>query len=183
MKLSKPRIPPLTEAEWTDEQRALLDPYYREGEVYNVLGTVSRHWEAAKKLLAWGYHVLGETSTLLPREREILILRIGWLCQAEYEWGQHAVMGREAGLTDTEIERIKTGPDADGWAAFDATFLCAADELHADAFISDATWTALSERYTTEQLMDVVFAVGQYNLVSMALNTFGVQLDTGVKGF
>ena len=61
MRLSEPRITPLTEAEWTDEQRELLDPYYREGEVYNVLGTVSRHWEAAKKLLAWGYHVLGET--------------------------------------------------------------------------------------------------------------------------
>ena len=78
---------------------------------------------------------------------------------------------------------LKQGRDAGGWDAFDATLLRAADELHADAFISDATWTALSERYTTEQLMDVVFAVGQYNLVSMALNTFGVQLDTGVKGF
>jgi alkylhydroperoxidase family enzyme len=64
-----------------------------------------------------------------------------------------------------------------------STALRAADELHTDAFISDATWAALSERYTTEQLMDVVFTVGQYNLVSMALNTFGVQLDKGVKGF
>ena len=64
-----------------------------------------------------------------------------------------------------------------------ATLLRAVDELHADACISDATWAALSQRYKTEQLMDVVFAVGQYNLVSMALNTFGVQLDKGVKGF
>ena len=117
------------------------------------------------------------------RERELLILRIGWLCQAEYEWGQHVVFGKGAGLTDEEIARIKEGPDAKGWAPFDAALLRAADELHADAFISDATWAALSARYSTEQLMDVVFAVGQYNLVSMALNTFGVQLDKGVKGF
>jgi 4-carboxymuconolactone decarboxylase len=126
---------------------------------------------------------MGTTSTLPPREREILILRIGWLCQAEYEWGQHVIFGKAAGLTDAEIARIKEGPDAAGWAPFDATLLRATDELHKDACISDVTWAALSERYTPAQCMDVVFAVGQYNLVSMALNTFGVQLDKGVKGF
>src|SRR5712692_5905028 len=154
MKLSQPRITPLTEAEWTDEQRKVLEPVHKEGRVYNVLGTLARHWEASKKFGVWGYHVMGKTSTLPPREREILILRIGWLCQAEYEWGQHVIYGKRASLTDAEIARIKEGPDAKGWA-----------------------------RYTTEQLIDVVFAVGQYTLVSMALNTFGVQLDKGVKGF
>jgi len=183
MKLSQPRITPLTEAEWTEEQREMLEPRHREGQVYNVLGTLARHWPATKKFMVWGQHVMGETSTLPPREREILILRIGWLCQAEYEWGQHVIFGKQAGLTDAEIARIKEGLDAPGWSAFDATLLRAIDELHADALISDATWKALSERYNTEQLMDVVFAVGQYNLVSMALNTFGVQLDKGVKGF
>ena len=84
---------------------------------------------------------------------------------------------------DEEIARIKAGPDAAGWDLFDASLLRAADELHADAFISDPTWAALSEKYNTQQLMDVVFTVGQYNMVSMALNSFGVQLDDGVKGF
>ncbi len=157
MKLSQPRITPLTEAEWTDEQCKVLEPVYKEGRVYNVLGTLARHWEASKKFGVWGYHVMGTTSTLLPRERELLILRIGWLCQAEYEWGQHVIFGKGAGLTDAEIARIKEGPDAAGWAPFDATLLRAADELHAEACISDATWAALSARYNTEQLMDVVF--------------------------
>jgi hypothetical protein len=49
--------------------------------------------------------------------------------------------------------------------------------------VDDETWAALAQRYTVEQLMDVVFAVGQYTLVSMALNSFGVQLDEGVGGF
>ena len=31
--------------------------------------------------------------------------------------------------------------------------------------------------------MDVVFTVGQYTLVSMALNSLGVQLDAGLAGF
>ena len=47
MKLSKPRIQPLTEAEWTEEQRPVLEPVYKEGRVYNVLGTLARHWPAS----------------------------------------------------------------------------------------------------------------------------------------
>ena len=87
MKLSQPRIAPLTEAEWTDEQREVLEPVQREGRVYNVRATLSRHWVASKKFGVSGSNIMGDTSTLLPRQREILILRIGWLCQAEYEWG------------------------------------------------------------------------------------------------
>jgi 4-carboxymuconolactone decarboxylase len=61
--------------------------------------------------------------------------------------------------------------------------LKAVDELHNDSFISDETWNALTQTYDTKQMMDLVFAVGQYNLVSMALNSFGVQLDPGLEGF
>jgi alkylhydroperoxidase family enzyme len=110
-------------------------------------------------------------------------LRIGWLCEAEYEWGQHVLIGQAAGLTAAEIARIKLGADAAGWSDFDATLLRAVDELHADACISAATWQALATRYNTQQLIDLVFAIGQYNLVSMVLNTLGVQLDEGIPGF
>ena len=61
--------------------------------------------------------------------------------------------------------------------------LRAADELHRDSRIGDATWSALSAHYETQQLMDLVFTVGQYTLVSMVLNSFGVQLDEGITGF
>ena len=177
------RIPPLREDEWTDEQRRLLDYAYRQGGFYNVIGTLARHWEASGRLGQVGAHVLGPTSTLSPRERELLILRTAWLCQAEYEWAQHVHIGRKAGVTDEEIQRCKAGPDAEGWAAFDAALLRAADELHADQRITDETWSALAERYGQLQLMDVVFAVGQYTLIAMALKSFGTPLDEGLVGF
>lgn len=183
MKLSKPRIHPLEEREWTAQQRQMLGPIREKEPFYNVLGTLSRHWDAAQKFTVWAYHIMGDTSRLRPREREILILRIGWLCQAEYEWGQHVIFGREAGLTDEEIARIKAGPDAEGWTEFESALLRAVDELHADACVSDITWEQLAKEYDDLQMMDVVFTVGQYNLVSMALNSFGVQLDEGVDGF
>jgi alkylhydroperoxidase family enzyme len=152
------------------------------GHVYNIVATLARHPKLLKRWLVFGNHVLRK-STLPAREREIVILRTGWLCRAEYEWGHHVAIGREIGLGDDEIRRISEGPGAPGWGSFDATLLQAVDELHDNTVISDATWKALAERYTTEQLMDLIFTVGQHHLVSMALNTLGVQLEDGFQGF
>jgi len=176
------RIPPLDESEWSEEQRQLLAYAHREGGFYNVIGTLARHWPASKALGQVGAHVLGPTSTLDPRERELLILRTAWLCRAEYEWAQHVQIGLKAGLSRIEIERVKNGGDAE-WDAFDACLLRAADELHADQRIGDETWALLATRYNRLQLMDVVFAVGQYTLIAMALNSFGTPLDEGLEGF
>jgi 4-carboxymuconolactone decarboxylase len=60
--------------------------------------------------------------------------------------------------------------------------LRAADELHADQFMKDATWKGLADHYNERQLMDTVFTVGQYMMVSMFLNSAGVQLEPGFAG-
>ena len=182
MKLNQPRIEPLPEEQWSDEARELLPRAKMHGRTLNIFKTLAHHPKLLQRWMVFGNHVLFR-STLPPRERELVILRIGWLCEAEYEWGQHVIIGKQAGLNDEEIQLIKAGPDAAGWGEFDATLLQAVDELHAEAVISDATWQALSARYNTQQLIDLVFAIGQYNLVSMVLNTLGVQLDEGIPGF
>lgn len=182
MRPTQPRIAPLEEAVWSEEQREILAPMNRDGRVYNIFKTLVRHPKLLKRWLPFANHILNK-STLAPREREMAILRVGWLCRAEYEWGQHVLIGKRAGLSDAEIARIGAGPDAPGWTPFEAAVLRAVDELHEDACISDTTWAALKARYDTAQLMDLVFTVGNYTVVSMALNTLGVPLDAGVKGF
>ena len=184
MRLQNPRIRALPPEEWNDEVKEALAPIGSAGSMpaLNIFRTLANHPKLAKRWMVFANHILGK-NTLKPREREILILRIGWLCRAEYEWGQHAVISRAVGIRDDEIRRVADGPDAPGWDPFEAALLRAVDELHADAMISDATWKALSQRYDTRQLIDLVFTVGQYNLVSMALNTLGVQLDEGIEGF
>jgi len=154
----------------------------KSGRIINIFTTLARHEKLLKRWLVFARHILGKSS-LPAREREILILRIGWLCQAEYEWGQHVKIGKENGLTDDEIQGIIEGPDSNKWNKFDATLLRAVDELYYDSFISDPTWKTLTEQYNTQQLIDLVFTVGQYNLISMALNTLGVQLEDDTKGF
>ncbi|MGH9843136.1 MAG: carboxymuconolactone decarboxylase family protein [Blastocatellia bacterium] len=182
MNLNAPRIPPLPESEWNDETREMLESYRRKGRVYNIFTTLARHPKLLKNWLAFGSHVLSQ-STLPAREREIVILRVGWLCRAEYEWGHHVAIGKKAGLGSDDIARIAEGADATGWDEFEAALLRAVDELHTNSFISDSTWQALAGRYNTEQLLDFLFTVGQYKLVSMVLNSTGIQLEEGFEGF
>lgn len=162
---TEPRIPPLESSDGL-----------------NITKTLAHHPALAD---AWGSFAgyIFRESTLPPRDRELLILRIGYLCGSAYEWGQHVRIARRVGLGDDEIVRVTDGPGAAGWSSFDRALLRAADELHRDAYISDQTWAELGARYDTKQLMDVVFTVGEYNLVSMALKTFGVPLDEGIEGF
>lgn len=182
MPLSSPRIPPVS----IEETKALDAELGRRREPgqppLNITRTVANHPALVRARAPLQQHLVRE-STLPPRERELVILRTGWAWQSEYEFGQHTRMSKDAGVTDDDVRRVTEGPDAAGWSPFEATLLRAVDELCADAFISDPTWTSLSEEYTTHQLLDLVFLVGQYTTVSMALKTLGVQLEEGTAGF
>src|ERR1041384_2351751 len=169
MHLTEPRIKSLNESEWNDETRELLEGLRRDGQLL-------------KRWLVFGGHILGK-STLPPREREIVILRMGWLCRAEYEWGHHVAIGKQVGLNEDDISRISEGADAEGLDPFEAILIRAVDELHTNTFIGDSTWEALAARYSTEQILDLLFTAGQYKLVSMVLNSVGVQLEEGFEGF
>jgi alkylhydroperoxidase family enzyme len=175
MRLDKPRVAPLSDDQIDPEIRDRLGPAPR----LNIFGTLAHHPKLLKRWLVFGNHVLGH-NTLPPRERELVILRIGWLCRSGYEWGQHVRIGIDTGLTHEEVARIAQGPRAAGWSARDRALLQATDELHEDAFVSDATWSELARELDTQQCIDLVFTVGQYNMVSMALNTLGVQPEPGL---
>ncbi len=182
MRLDQPRIAALEQDEWSEAAQDIMQPFVNQGRIFNIFKTLTNHPDLAKRWMVFANHILGK-STLSARDRELVILRIGYLCQAGYEWGQHVLIAREAGMSDEEIRSCKTGPDTQGLSELDRLLLTATDELHADAHVSDATWAGLSEHYDTQQMMDLVFTIGQYNLVSMALNSFGVQPDEGLPGW
>ena len=179
MRMTTPRIQPLAVDQWDDDARALLAPIAQNGRVLNIFRTLANHSGLARRWMVFANHILGK-STLSEQARELVILRIGYLCQSGYEWGQQVVIARRAGMTDDEILSSKSGPETPGLSPLYRLLLQATDELHADAHITDVTWEGLTEHLNQQQMMDLVFTVGQYNLVSMALNSFGVQLDAGV---
>jgi alkylhydroperoxidase family enzyme len=180
-----PRITPLPADERDERVQELLAGAglgRPDGEPLNLFSTLARHPRLFKRWMQFGGTLL-LGGDLPARDRELLILRTGWLTRSEYEWGQHVIIGKASGLTDEEIERVTRGPEADGWSDFDAVLLRSADELHEAARISDETWAALAERYDTTQLIEVPMLVGQYHLVGFTLNSLGIERDPGVGGF
>jgi alkylhydroperoxidase family enzyme len=183
-RLAGPRITPLEVEHWDPDLREqLLGNRPAEmgdvaAPVFNIFKTLANHPKLAGAFGRWGNQILFKSS-LSPRDRELAILRVGWLAQAAYEWGHHVAIARDhAGMTDADIELARSGPLA-GSDAPDDVLLRAVDELVGDHFISPPTWAALATRYDQTQLIDLVFTVGQYTMVSMALNSFGVQLEDG----
>lgn len=147
----------------------------------NVLGTLARHPDLARAFNTFNAHLL-YASTLSDRQRELVVLRVAALRGSAYEWRQHAVLAGDAGIGPEEVARVAEGPEAPGWPAADRTLLRAVDELVGDALVTDATWRDLAATLGTEQLMDLVFTVGAYDLLAMALRSFGVRADDDLPG-
>ncbi|MEO3760197.1 carboxymuconolactone decarboxylase family protein [Mycobacterium sp. B14F4] len=173
------RLPPLPEDQWDDAVDHALSgmlPVERRNpeKAGNLLATLVRHPKLTRAFLRFNNHLLF-SSTLSPRLRELAVLRVAHLTGCEYEWAHHVNMGRDAGLTDADIDGIQRGEAS---AALDRAVLSAVDELQDKATVSDATWAALSEHLDERQLMDLVFTIGCYGALAMAVNTFGVEPDS-----
>ncbi len=120
---------------------------------------------------------------MLPaREREIVILRVGWRAGSEYEFGQHTVIGRSAGLTDDEIARLADCGAGD-WSPADRALVALADELCAGDAVTEDTWRTLSERWNESELLELLVLAGFYRLVSGLLNSVGVALEAATPGW
>jgi len=166
---------------WTAAEASILSPRERNGSVLGVWSTCANAPALCNAWLEFTDYLLQE-STLPIRDRELLILRIGYLNQGAYEWAAHRGLALSAGISEEELIGIAEGSSAAGWSEWDATLLHAAEELHESALVSDATWDVLAERYTKRQMMEAVFTVGQYNMVAMYLNSLGVQFEEGWIG-
>jgi len=172
------RVPPLPEDEWDDAVdralSAMLPPERRNPEAAgNLLATLVRHPKLTRAFLRFNNHLLF-SSTLPARLRELAVLRVAHVHGSEYEWNHHARMGREVGLTDDVIDGIQRGEVPD---ELDQAIVRAVDELQAKSAISDTTWAVLSDHLDERQRMDLVFTIGCYGALAMAINTFGVEPD------
>ncbi len=180
MTLPLPRIAPLADEEMTEAHKEVLAhsiknrPY-----VPNVSRTLARNPRMYKRLQAYLAYIMD--SNLSGRDREILILRIGWLCRSDYEWTQHSRLALKLKvLSEEDLEAIKVGAEAPGWTPAEQLLITATDEQYRDQVISDTTWQALAESYDELQMMDIVITIGQYWMFSAMLRSFGVQIEDNV---
>jgi alkylhydroperoxidase family enzyme len=147
----------------------------------NIFRTLAHNRELYKAFLALGSHLLNRGG-LPDREREIVILRTGWRCGSEYEFGQHTVIGAAAGLTAAEIARLADSGDGE-WDSADAALVAMVDELCRDDAVSEGTWGRLAARWSEPELLELLVLCGYYRLVSGLLNSVAVALEPTTPGW
>lgn len=181
-----PRIEPLPPSELGEEatrsalalRKAASAPL--SSEVTEYTATLLRHPNLYHRHAELGMQLY--TGALVPRDRELLVLRTGWLCQAPYEWGEHVKIGKRVGLSDEEIERVILGSTAPGWNEHERALLSAVEELYQDAMICDATWAVLARKLDERQLIEVPVVVGQYQGLAYLQNSLRLRLGPGNTG-
>ena len=176
-RLTEPRLPPVDPNNLTEAQAQML----ADRADFNIYKTLAHHVDLYYNWSPLGRMLLNNTEVEL-RHREMAMLRMGWLCQAEYEWAQHARIAHDnVGMSPDEIRAIAIGVDAGNWSELDQAVLNMADELRYDGRVSDATWETLTSHYTEPQTVGLMYTALQYQLVSMTLNSLGIQLDPGLE--
>ena len=182
-----PRIAPLHPSEIGEEAQAITKRIraaagaLASDDIPEYVATMLRHPALYAKHVALGTELLGN-GTLTVRQRELAVLRTGWLCGAPYEWGEHVGIAKRAGLTSAEIERVTQGSGAPGWSIEDRAVLRAAEELHADAMISDRTWGELERFLDDRQLIELPYVIGTYTKVAFLQNALRLRLSRGNPG-
>jgi 4-carboxymuconolactone decarboxylase len=181
--MTEPRIRPLAAEDWDESLDSILERVRADyGTPPNAIGTIANHPKLLRRFVVMQSHVRFKTQ-LSGREKEILTLRTSARSHGAYEWGRHEQKGRAAGLTEAQIKELRDEvPAGSGhWSASEFALIEAVDDLSDDCMISDGTWAALAEHYDTHTMMDIVFFVGCYRMLTCATNSFGVSLEDAVS--
>ena len=186
-----PRIGPLDPETCRDEVTAFATRVIRSdsarlpvvdvSEFPEFIPTMMRHQKLFELHTALGLFLLGEGS-LAARDRELAILRLAWLCQAPYAWGEHVFIAQRIGLSSDEIDRITRGSTAAGWTELERAILAGVEELCANAMIDDATWAVLASHWNDKQLIEFPILVGVYQSTAYLQNALRMRLHTGNEG-
>jgi 4-carboxymuconolactone decarboxylase len=168
------RIPVPEGSELRDDVAQLLPLIAPPGrEPARTMAILARQPELLPPFLGWAA-ALALQGVLSHRDHELLALRVASNCGSEFEWIEHVEYARAASLTDEEIARVANRVDDGTWTEAERALLGAADELTTDHDITDATWAILARRYDQPALVEILFVVGQYTMLSMVANAAGL---------
>jgi alkylhydroperoxidase family enzyme len=170
------RVPPLAPGELGPLGRAaaLVGARATHGDSPRVLTTLARHRRLFRRWLPLAAGLIRGTE--MPRaDVELVILRTSWNCACWYAWAQHVALAAATDLEPGTPDRVIEGADAEGWSPRQRALLLGTDELHGFQVLSDATWELLTEELREQELLELCFLVGHYQMVAMALNSLGVE--------
>ncbi len=143
----------------------------------NIFRMMAHAETCLRPFLSLGTAILG-AQKLDAKLRELVILRIGNLSPARYEWEQHVPIAKAVGVSDAQIDALAHG-HADG-ACFDDTervVLQFATEVIERVKASDATFAEMRRRFSAQEIVELLIAIGFYMTIARLAETTEVDLD------
>jgi AhpD family alkylhydroperoxidase len=142
----------------------------------NLFRVLGRHRKLFRGWLRFAGRLMPGGS-LPRRETELVILRVAHLRGCEYEFEHHVRLGKRAGVTPADVERVEQGPEAAGWSERERTLLRTVDELHETGDLSDDAWTELRAQVDPQRAIELVILVGHYEMLATAITALRIPLD------
>lgn len=185
--MDTPRIGPLPREEWDDAARQVFGywegPEAREnGSRSNTMMTLANHPQLALAQLDFGKYLLVQSS-LTPRQKELVVLRVAWRFDSQYQWAHHVHAGRQIGMTDAEFAALQQERPVDVWGQHEQAMIDAMDQLCAAGRVDDATWARLAAEMDRRQLMDFLYSVGFFAMNAWAFGAMGIELEPAFEAF
>lgn len=181
-----PRIEAVPNDEVDPQSRAIIDAIRASagagpaGIIPEYMRVVIKHPEIFRCQMDLGTVLF--SGEIPARDRELAVLRVGWLTQSPYEWGQHVEIAKRYGVAEEEVARVKLGSSAPGWSEHDGAILRGVEELLADYALSGATWAVLAKSWSEAQLIEFPMMVGQYVATAFVQNSLRIPLQDGNTG-
>ena len=130
-----------------------------------------------RPLLRLGTAILGRQK-LSSKLRELAILRVAALSGARYEWVQHVPIAKHVGATDAQVAAIERGGiDAPCFDATEQAALRLASELVEGVRATDATYGEVAQRFSPQEIVELILAVGYYRMLATLMETAAIDLD------
>jgi AhpD family alkylhydroperoxidase len=142
----------------------------------NLFRVLGRHRRLFRGWLRFAGRLMPGGS-LPRRDTELVILRVAHLRDCEYELEHHVRLGRRAGVTAMDVERVKEGPAAPGWTERERVLLAAVDELHGTGDLGDGTWADLRSHVDPQRAIELVMLVGHYEMLATTITALRIPLD------
>lgn len=175
------RIPNLPEDQWTPDVREIFPMMVppgspMKGSDFNSILMMVHHPELSKSWLTYNKEL--SAGWVLPaRLKELAILRVAWVLQAEYEWVQHMLIAARLGFDAALYRSVQQGADDPVWSDLERHVLRAADQGCKLSPMDEGTWNGLSEHLDAKQMLELMFAIGSYVMLAWIFHSTGLELE------
>ena len=174
------RVPYLNLEDLAEGDREIFENLARErgGVVGNIFRTLAHTPNLLRRFLALGGELRNGTE-LDPKLRELALLTVGRLADAQYEFVHHWNLARSVGVPREQLEALADFEKSPLFNDQERAVMRYAVEATTNVRVADATWNALKKFFDTRRIMELVQNVAFYNMVVRVLVPCGVELEPG----